>query len=60
MRGALTAVLILLVVAVLTGMGSLGGHQPLKVNKSVVFYGDTGYGAHQITAGDVSRIVFPK
>ncbi len=36
-----------------------GGRHQLKVNKSTVFYGDTGYGAYHITAGDISRIVFP-
>lgn len=34
-------------------------HQ-LKVRKSALFYGDTGYGAFRISAGDVSRIVFSK
>lgn len=37
-----------------------GSHLQLKVNKSAVFYGDTGYGAFRISAGDVSRIVFQK
>ena len=36
-----------------------GNRHQLKVNKSAVFYGDTGYGAYHISAGDVSRIVFP-
>ncbi len=37
-----------------------GSRQQLKVLKSAVFYGDTGNGAFHISAGDVSRIVFPK
>ena len=37
-----------------------GGRVQLKVPKSTVFYGDTGYGAYTISAGDVSRIVFAK
>jgi hypothetical protein len=37
-----------------------GSRHQLKVNKSTLFYGDTGYGAYRIAAGDVSRIVFPK
>jgi len=37
-----------------------GSRHQLKVNKGTVFYGDTGYGAYHISAGDVSRIVFLK
>ena len=37
-----------------------GSHLLLKVNKSAIFYGDSGYGAYRIPAGDVTRIVFPK
>jgi hypothetical protein len=37
-----------------------GSRLQLKVNKSAVFYGDSGYGAYRISAGDVNRIVFPK
>lgn len=37
-----------------------GRRQQLKVNKSILFYGDTGYGAYRIPAGDVGRIVFLK
>ena len=37
-----------------------GSHLHLKVNKSAVFYGDSGYGAYRIAAGDISRIVFSK
>lgn len=37
-----------------------GKHVQLKVNKSAIFYGDTGSGAYHISAGDVSRIVFHK
>lgn len=37
-----------------------GSRLQLKVNKSAVFYGDTGYGAYRISASDVSRIVFHK
>ena len=32
----------------------------LKVNKSDIFYGDTGSGTYHISAGNVSRIVFHK
>ena len=35
-----------------------GQRVELKVEKSAVFYGDTGSGTYHITAGDVSRIVF--
>lgn len=37
-----------------------GKHVQLKVNKSAIFYGDTGSGIYHISAGDVSRIVFQK
>lgn len=37
-----------------------GSRLQLKVNKSAVFYGDTGVGAYRISANDVSRIVFRK
>ncbi|RII28452.1 MAG: hypothetical protein CXR31_00795 [Geobacter sp.] len=37
-----------------------GKHVQLKVNKSAIFYGDTGSGAYRIAAGDVTRIVFRK
>jgi hypothetical protein len=37
-----------------------GSRLQLKVNKSALFYGDPGYGAYRIPAGDVNRIVFPK
>lgn len=37
-----------------------GNRHQLKVRKNAIFYGDTGYGAFRITAGDVSRIVFHK
>lgn len=37
-----------------------GRRVQLKVDKKAVFYGDTGVGNYNITAGDVSRIVFPK
>lgn len=37
-----------------------GKQVQMKVNKSAVFYGDTGSGAYHISAGDVSRIVFQK
>ena len=37
-----------------------GSHLHLKVNKSAIFYGDSGYGAYRISAGDINRIVFPK
>lgn len=37
-----------------------GKHVQMKVNKSAVFYGDTGSGTYHISAGDVSRIVFQK
>ena len=37
-----------------------GSRLQLKVNKSAVFYGDSGYGAYRISAGDVNRIVFSK
>jgi hypothetical protein len=37
-----------------------GSRLQLKVNKSAVFYGDTGTGAYRISAHDVGRIVFPK
>ena len=37
-----------------------GKRLQLKVNKSDIFYGDTGSGVYQISAGDVSRIVFQK
>ena len=37
-----------------------GRHLQLKVNKSTLFYGDSGYGAYRIPAGDINRIVFPK
>lgn len=37
-----------------------GNRLQLKVNKSAVFYGDTGSGAYRISASDVSRIVFHK
>lgn len=37
-----------------------GSRLQLKVNKSAVFYGDTGYGAYRISASDVSRIIFHK
>jgi hypothetical protein len=37
-----------------------GSRHQIKVNKSAVFYGDTGYGAYRITASDISRIVFHK
>ena len=37
-----------------------GNRLQLKVNKSAVFYGDSGYGAFRISAGDVNRIVFSK
>jgi hypothetical protein len=37
-----------------------GSRHQLKVNKSTLFYGDTGYGAYRIAAGDVGRIVFLK
>ena len=35
-----------------------GSRQQLRVNKGVIFYGDTGYGAFHIAAHDISRIVF--
>lgn len=35
-----------------------GKHVQLKVNKSTVFYGDTGSGTYHISVEDVSRIVF--
>lgn len=34
-----------------------GDRLQLKMRKSAVFYGDTGYGAFRISAGDVGRIV---
>ena len=37
-----------------------GARHQLKVHKSAVFYGDTGYGAFNISAHDVSRIIFRK
>ena len=37
-----------------------GKQVQLKVNKSAIFYGDTGSGTYHILAGDVSRIVFQK
>lgn len=37
-----------------------GSRLQLKVNKSAIFYGDTGYGVFRIEAGGVSRIVFRK
>lgn len=37
-----------------------GSRLQLNVNKSAVFFGDTGHGAFRISAGDVSRIVFHK
>jgi hypothetical protein len=37
-----------------------GKRVQLKVNKSAIFYGDTGSGTYRISAGDVSRIVFHK
>lgn len=37
-----------------------GKHVQLKVEKSAIFYGDTGSGTYHISAGDVSRIVFQK
>ena len=37
-----------------------GKHVQLKVNKSAIFYGDTGSGTYRISAGDVSRIEFHK
>ena len=37
-----------------------GKHVHLKVNKSAIFYGDTGSGTYNISAGDVKRIVFHK
>jgi hypothetical protein len=38
-----------------------GSHLKLNVSKSAFFYGDlAGYGAFRISAGDISRIVFPK
>jgi hypothetical protein len=37
-----------------------GSHLRLNVHKSALFYGDTGFGAYRIAAGEVSRIVFLK
>ena len=37
-----------------------GSHVNLKVNKNALFYGDSGYGAYRISAGDINRIVFSK
>ena len=37
-----------------------GSHVNLKVNKNAIFYGDSGYGAYRIPAGDINRIVFSK
>ena len=37
-----------------------GKRVQLKVNKSAIFYGDTGSGTYNISAGDVKRIVFHK
>lgn len=34
-----------------------GGHHEVGVAKSLLFYGDTGYGVFRISAGEVSRIV---
>ncbi|HEY6008269.1 MAG TPA: hypothetical protein VIU40_08085 [Geobacteraceae bacterium] len=37
-----------------------GKRVQLKVNKSAIFYGDTGSGTYHIAAGSVNRIVFLK
>jgi len=37
-----------------------GAHLHLKLNKGAIFYGDSGYGAYRIAAGDINRILFPK
>jgi len=37
-----------------------GKQVQLKVDKSAIFYGDTGSGTYHISAGNVSRIVFPR
>jgi len=37
-----------------------GKRVQLKVNKSAIFYGDTGSGTYHISAGDVRRIEFHK